>query len=80
MEDAEVVRLLLDRGRHAGQLLEIVGDPARTGKRLEAALAARGRRRKLVADRGFRLADVDASPWACGNAVDPPWRSGRSRG
>src|SRR3982751_4765451 len=36
MEDAEVVELLLDRAGHAGQLLEIVGRTARTGKTLEA--------------------------------------------
>ena len=36
MEDAEVVELLLDRTRHAGELLEVVGGAARTGQTLEA--------------------------------------------
>src|SRR5262249_60737319 len=36
MEDAEVVELFLNRRRHPGKLLEVVCDPARTGKRLKA--------------------------------------------
>ena len=40
VEDAEVVELLLDRRRHAGKLLEIVGNAARTGQRLGIPVAA----------------------------------------
>src|SRR6476620_465351 len=36
MEDAEVVELLLDRARHARELLQVVGGAARTGQTLEA--------------------------------------------
>src|SRR5437764_296943 len=36
MEDAEIVEFLLDRRRHVGELLEIVGDPARAGQHLVA--------------------------------------------
>ena len=32
MEDAEIVELLLDRRRDVVELLEIVGDAARTGQ------------------------------------------------
>src|ERR1700742_2983399 len=46
MEDAEVVELLLDRTRHAGELLEVVGGAARTGQALEARRL--GGRRKLL--------------------------------
>src|SRR5215468_4570212 len=35
MEDSEIVELLLDRARHAGELLEIVGGAARAGEALE---------------------------------------------
>ena len=36
VENTEVVELLLDRTRHAGKLLEVVGGAARTGQPLEA--------------------------------------------
>src|ERR1700751_6460397 len=41
VEDAEVVELLLDRARHAGELLEVVGGAARTGEALEAGRRSR---------------------------------------
>ena len=41
VEDAEIVELLLDRRRNAGQLLEIVGDAARPGQLLEAEIGER---------------------------------------
>ena len=56
VEDAEVVELLLDRARHARELLEVVGGAARTGETLEAA----GSRRKIFGDRLGGGADVDA--------------------
>src|ERR1700744_1663474 len=43
VEDAEVVELLLDCTRHAGQLLEVVGGAAGTGEALEPACRRRGR-------------------------------------
>jgi hypothetical protein len=36
VEDAEVVKLLLDRRRDTGKLFEIVGNAARPRQRLEA--------------------------------------------
>src|SRR5215471_13086897 len=36
MEDAQIVELLLDRRRYAGKLLEVVGNTAGPGQRLEA--------------------------------------------
>src|SRR5665213_1961577 len=39
VEDAEIVELLFDRRRYAGQLLEVVGNAARTGQLLEAEIA-----------------------------------------
>src|SRR5262249_50739030 len=36
VEDAQIVELLLDRGRHPGKLLEVVGDPTWTGQRFKA--------------------------------------------
>ena len=47
VEDAGVVELLLDRARHARELLEIIGGATRTGQTLEA----RGLRRKLFLHR-----------------------------
>src|ERR1700744_5167959 len=41
VENAEVVELLLDRTRNAGQLLEVVGGTARTGEALEPACRRR---------------------------------------
>ena len=72
MEDAEIVELLLDRRGYAGQLLEIVGDPTRARKRLEAEFAGGRRRgRKLFDDRRFRRADIDAGlALGARNAVD----------
>src|ERR1700741_3146936 len=57
VEDAEIVELLLDRARHARELLEIVGGAARTGKALEAA---RRSRRQVLAQRTGGSADIDA--------------------
>src|SRR6476469_5894943 len=57
VEDAEVVELLLDRTRHAGELLEVVGGAARACQTLEA-----GRLRScwnFLARRLRRGADVD---------------------
>ena len=58
VEDAEVVELLLDRTRHAGELLEVVGGAARPGQTLEAARL--GSCRNLLAGRLDGGADVDA--------------------
>src|SRR6185503_768726 len=58
VEDAEVVELLLDRTRHAGELLEVVGGAARTGKTLEAGRL--GSRRNFLAGWLDRSTDVDA--------------------
>src|SRR4051812_13797959 len=58
VEDAEVVELLLDRTRHAGELLEVVGGAARTGQALEAGRL--GRCRNFLAGRLSGGADVDA--------------------
>src|SRR5689334_7995260 len=61
VEDAEVVELLLDRRRHAGQLLEIVCNTARARQLLEAEIAGRGRGRNLfLHDRLFGSAGIDA--------------------
>src|SRR3954452_16198726 len=43
VEDAEVVELLLDRTRHAGELLEVVGGTARAGQALETGRLRCGR-------------------------------------
>src|SRR5436190_23562934 len=43
VEDAEIVELLLDRTRHAGELLEIVGGATRTCQTLEAGRLRSGR-------------------------------------
>src|SRR3954467_2511314 len=70
MEDADVVEMLLDRRRHAGELLEIVGDAARTGQRLEAETLLRSLR-KILDDRLFGGADVDPhAALGAGDAVD----------
>src|SRR5437773_1149914 len=58
VEDAEVVELLLDRTRHAGELLEVVGGAARPGQALEAGRL--GSCRNFLAGRLNRGADVDA--------------------
>src|SRR5205823_1095809 len=58
VEDAEVVELLLDRTRHAGELLEVVGGAARPGQALEAGRL--GSCRNFLAGRLDRGADVDA--------------------
>src|SRR3954469_13993395 len=58
VEDAEVVELLLDRTRHAGELLEVVGGAARAGQALEAGRL--GRCRNFLAGRLSGGADVDA--------------------
>ena len=70
VEDAEVVELLLDRGRHAGELLEIVGDAARTGQRLEAETLFL-RLRQILDDRLLGGAQIDAhAALRARNAVD----------
>src|SRR5258708_29590962 len=43
VEDAEVVELLLDRGRDMGELLEVVGDAARAGEDLVTRIVDYGR-------------------------------------
>src|SRR3954468_10742608 len=58
VEDAEVVELLLDRTRDAGELLEVVGGAARTSKALEAGRLRS--RRNFLAGRLSGGADVDA--------------------
>src|SRR5438477_4955893 len=70
MENAEIVELLLDRRRNAGQFLEIVGDPARPGQRLEAELVFR--RGRNFFGNGFGLrADIDAlRALRSGNPID----------
>src|SRR3954449_3574065 len=58
VEDAEIVELLLDRPRHAGELLEVVGSATRTGQTLEAdGLRSR---RDFLTHRLGRSADIDA--------------------
>src|ERR1700755_650905 len=57
MEDAEIVQLILDRTRHAGELLEIVGGAARTGQTLKAS---GGSCRRILLDRSRGRADIDA--------------------
>src|SRR3954471_11280477 len=59
VEDAEVVELLLDRRRNARELLEIVGDAARTGQRLEAEPLFLGLR-QILDDRLLGRAEVHA--------------------
>src|SRR5215471_16909523 len=69
VEDAEIVELLLDRTRHARELLEVVGSAAGTGKALEGARLRSGR--NLFGDRLRRSTDVDAGiALATRNAVD----------
>ena len=69
VEDTEIVELFLDRARHAGELFQIVGYPARSGKALEATRL--GRRRDFLASRRGRGADIDAGlALRTGNAVD----------
>src|SRR6201987_511319 len=58
VENAEIVELLLDRTRYAGELLEVVGRTARTRKALEAGGLLRCG--KLFAHRLGGSADVDA--------------------
>src|SRR3954465_5523119 len=58
VEDAEVVELLLDRTRYAGELLEVVGGATRTGQTLEAGRL--GSCRNFLAGRLSGGADVDA--------------------
>src|SRR4051794_7091112 len=57
VEDAEVVELLLDRTRDAGELLEIVGGATRAGQSLELRGSQCGR--KLFLQRRGGSADVD---------------------
>src|ERR1700688_629094 len=49
VEDAEVVELLLDRGRDVGEFLEVVGDPTGSGEDLVTRIV--GRRRQIFDDR-----------------------------
>src|SRR5205085_3183413 len=58
VEDAEIVELLLDRPRHAGELFEVVGSAARTCQALEAD-RLRSRRDFLADDRLRGSADID---------------------
>src|ERR1700688_840572 len=57
MEDAEVVEHLLDGRRYARELLEVVGDPARAGQRLETA---GDRLRHLLDDRLLGRTEIGA--------------------
>src|SRR5690348_2002790 len=59
MENTEVVELLLDRGRNAGELLDIVGDAARAGQRLKAKALFLGLR-QILDDRLLGRTEVDA--------------------
>src|SRR5690349_2168747 len=69
VEDAEVVELLLDRTRHAGELLEVVGGAARTCQTLEALLMRRSG--DFLAGRVGGRTDIDAGiALRAGNAVD----------
>ncbi len=69
VEDAEVVELLLDRGRHTGELLEIVGHATRTGKCLEPKTLSL--RRHRLGDRLSGRANVDARvALGTGNTID----------
>src|ERR1700712_3573715 len=69
VEDAEIVELLLDRTRHAGELLEIVGGAARAGQTLESGRLRCGR--NFLLDRLGEGAGIDPG-FALGarNAVD----------
>src|SRR5450755_4473618 len=58
VEDTEIFQFLLDRARHAGELLEIVGGAAWTGEALEAR-GLRGRR-DFLANGLSRGSDVGA--------------------
>src|SRR5215471_9084185 len=60
MENAEVVELLLDRRRDAVQLLEIVGNAARTGELLEAKATVHFVQGNIFDDR--RLGGSDIGP------------------
>ena len=61
VKDADVVELLLDRRRHASELLEVVGNAARSGQRLEAeSLLVRLSGQRFDDDRLGRSADVNA--------------------
>src|SRR3954471_1922822 len=71
MEDAEVVELLLDGRRDAGELLEIVRLAARTGQRLVADVFRLRRRGHRFRNRLFGRAEVDAEfALRARNAVD----------
>src|SRR4051794_36342987 len=58
MEDAEIVELLLDRTRHAGELLEVVGSSSRPCEALEARRLRRCW--NFLADRSSGSSDIDA--------------------
>src|SRR5215470_13229265 len=59
MEDAQVIELLLDRRRYAGKFLEVVGNAARPGQRLEAQSVGLFRRNRF-GDRFLGGPNVDA--------------------
>src|SRR5215471_17345650 len=58
MEDAEIVELLLDRGRDVMELFEIIGDAARTGENLVARPFSRWR--QFIRNRFGRRPGIDA--------------------
>src|SRR3954469_14376061 len=58
VEDAEIVELLLDRGRDMPELLEVVGNSAWPGEHLVAGVIGGGR--QLLHDRLSGRTDVDA--------------------
>src|SRR5262252_3045807 len=70
MEDAEVVELFLNRRRHPGKLLEVVCDPARTGKCLKAGSFGLSDG-NFLSERFLSRPDVDAQfAMSAGNSVD----------
>src|SRR5215210_2403149 len=69
VENAEIIKLLFDRPRDAGKLLEIVSGASRPGETLEAGRLRR--RRNFLAERLGGSADIDPRFTLCtGDAVD----------
>src|SRR5271154_301701 len=69
VKDSEIVELLFDRRRRAGELLEIVGHAARPGQWREAKLVSL-RRQFLNNDRFSQRARVDALALRARDTVD----------
>src|SRR6185437_3524972 len=72
VEDTEIVQLLFNRWRDAGQLLEIIRTATRPGQLLEAKITGcRCRRYRLGNDRLLGRADINAHlTLSTGNSVD----------